>query len=224
MVENFRIGASAVRLENITVRNVPGLAVAVWAATTSNLVGTMVFENVGQPKIWVRSGEVFTERIPNLGVPILIGMTNDDIDRYFGFRPVRRIQVWVELSVEAGARVEFRPNGGIILLKDGAESDSSSLIVEGTEEAPVVFATEEPGTKWGGIDIRSTNRATLVRWAELEDCGSAVQVGFQVPNGFVRMENTTVRRCNCAVNQEGDRAQVELVDLTLEETDDAFCP
>lgn len=223
MVENVRGGAARVSLEDISVRRVPGLAIALWPAAMRNLGAPMLFESVGRPKIWVRSGEVVSERIRSLGVPILIGMTDEEVDRYVGFSPVRRLQVGGALSIDAGARVEFRPNGGILLLDSGSNADGSSIVAEGTSEEPVVFAAEEPGTLWGGIDVRSSNRSSRLLWSELEDSGPAIQIGFEASNGYIRLEDTVIRRCSCAVSQLGESAQVEFVNLRLEETDDVFC-
>ncbi|MBN2201752.1 CotH kinase family protein, partial [bacterium] len=70
--------------------------------------------------------------------------------------------VTAELTVPAGSRLVIRPGTWVLIRKNVNIKVRGSLVVEGTENDPVLFVPENWSEPWGGLDFRTASGA--FRW------------------------------------------------------------
>ena len=82
-----------------------------------------------------------------------------------------RIHVTSSLTIAKGVTLAIR-QGCVIRLAPKIEvTVLGKLIIEGTQEAPVVFCPESPGTPWGGITLRGDSASVEAHWTFVTGSG-----------------------------------------------------
>lgn len=79
------------------------------------------------------------------------------------------------LTVPSGCRLVIRRGSWILLRKNAGITVRGSLVVEGSENEPVVFAPENDAETWGGIDFQATTAS--FRWCFFVGAGGDASKG-----------------------------------------------
>ncbi len=207
-------------VEGTTIRAIESFPMTLWPYAAEGVAEDNVYESVGDERLWIRSGEVVNYEVSNKGIPLLYGMTQQEVDDYPGFTPPKNLQVWREMLVEAGAILEFKSNADIVLINDG---DTSSLAVNGTQGLRAIFRPDKDADRWGGISIRSGDRGTVLRYVDILSARNGIDIGFGNDNAFARLDNVFFQNCTCGVFRFNETSVVEKVDVVYDNTPTEDC-
>jgi hypothetical protein len=128
-----------------------------------------------------------------------------------------RIEDGGNLQLQAGVHLQFAAGAGLL----AGDAGSGRLLVEGTEEDPVIFEplTGDPDGRWSGLALRSGATGSQLRGFEVLGAGGAgVRGAIEInQNSAVLLRDGVVARTasdECAIQVVGALPAIERVDVS----------
>lgn len=186
------------KMEDMIITTCDSYPVSLTPFNFGNINGDNQLTGNGRDRIQVLGGIISKETtVPDAGMTYEVGTPEDFV---FNDDASSRtnVQAYRPLTIEAGVKMEFIVNSGLIVVKDGEGGSRSFLKVLGTEEKPV-FMRSSADHYWQGISVESTNEETLIDNLVMSDVFHAINLGSPGVNSYLKMINSDIVNDGCGV-------------------------